>query len=230
MKVHNIMEEQVYDRVTRLYEQVQKTKASWLTCSCEHCQLDTLSYVLNRVPPKYVVSGRGLTHTVNHEDKQLIADIDKLILEGMHAVNSVRRPYHNQNGKTHKAQTPVFNFPTVIGNVFDGLSFEPVSNACVSLLCNDKLVEMVDYTWPNPCATSSLTNGAFSFWPKPLKADSEGESKVFKFTLEVTAAGMEKLLYFFDVPVVAEKSERELNSNFSVKIPDLVLFAPGDEE
>ncbi len=229
MKVHNIMEEQVMDRVTRLYEQVQQTKASWLTCSCEHCQLDTLSYVLNRVPPKYVVSGRGLTHTVAQEDKQLIADIDKLILEGMHAVNSVRRPYHDAKDKSPKSQSPVFNFPTVIGNVFDGLSFEPINNACVTLLCDGKPVEMVDYTWPNPCSTLSLTNGAFTFWPKPVLADKEGDSRVFKFTILVSAAGMENLTYIFDVPVVSEKNARELNSNFSVKIPDLVMFAPEQE-
>jgi len=217
------------DRVTRLYEQVQQAKASWLTCSCEHCQLDTLSYVLNRVPPKYVVSGRGLTHSVAQEDKQLIADIDKLILEGMHAVNSVRRPYHDAKDKTPKTKSPVFNFPTVIGNVFDGLSFEPIHNACVTLLCDGKPVDMVDYTWPNPCSTTSLTNGAFTFWPKPESAATEGESKVYKFTLVVTAAGMEKLTYIFDVPVVSEKNARELNSNFSVKIPDLVMFAPEKE-
>ncbi len=229
MNVHNIMEEQVMDRVTRLYDQVLQTNASWLTCSCEHCQLDTLSYVLNRVPPKYVVSGRGLTHSVAAEDKQLVADIDKLILEGMHAVSSVRRPYHGQKGLTQNTESPVFNFPTVIGNVFDGLSFEPVSNACVTLLCDGLPVDMVDYTWSNPCSTTALTNGAFTFWAKPQPSEKEGESKVFKFTLVVTAPGREKLVYLFDVPVVSEKSVRELNSNFSVKIPDLVMFAPGEE-
>ena len=60
MNVHNLMEEIVKQRVDQLYENAKNEKVEWLSCDCENCRLDTVSFVLNRIPPKYVVSGRRL--------------------------------------------------------------------------------------------------------------------------------------------------------------------------
>ena len=97
MNVHNIMEELVTKRVNDLYDQVKDLKAPWFTCDCEHCRIDTISYVLNRIPPKYVVSGRGLTHSITNEAPQLKADIDALGIEGMHAVARSQNSWDTAN-------------------------------------------------------------------------------------------------------------------------------------
>ena len=52
MNLHNLMEEKVVKHVNELYDQMKDQKISWLSCDCEHCRLDTASYVLNRIPPK----------------------------------------------------------------------------------------------------------------------------------------------------------------------------------
>lgn len=42
--------------VTNKYNEV---KGALGACQCPRCRLDILSYVLNRLPPKYVVTDRG---------------------------------------------------------------------------------------------------------------------------------------------------------------------------
>lgn len=230
MNVHNIMEEQVTHRVNKLYDQVKEINASWLSCDCEHCRLDTVSYVLNRVPPKYVVSGRGLTYTIAKEDDQLKADIDALAIEGIHAVSSARRPYHNQEiDKTDTVKEgPVFNFPTFIGTVYDGSTFEPLANATITLLQDNMPAKMMDYTWQNPNLTTSRTKGTFSFWIKAISSNEIATNKTFHFTIIVEASGYETLKHHFNVPVASEEKIRNsLNSTYSLKIPDLHLFPIG---
>src|SRR5574344_1429819 len=96
VQVHNIMAEHVMARVDELYNQVKEMNPSWLTCDCENCRIDTVNFVLNRRPPKYIVSGRGVTHnTALLNDTQLKADIDALAIEGMRLVSAAKRPYHN---------------------------------------------------------------------------------------------------------------------------------------
>ena len=52
MNVHNLMEEIVKQRVDQLYENAKNEKVEWLSCDCENCRLDTVSFVVNRIPPK----------------------------------------------------------------------------------------------------------------------------------------------------------------------------------
>ncbi len=229
MNVHNIMEEIVSQRVNNLYEQIKKQNSSWLTCDCANCRLDTISYVLNRVPPKYVVSGRGVTYTASVlEDNQLKADIDAVGMDGMRIVSSTKRPFHTEARKECEIQSekgPVFNFPTFIGTVLDGSTFEPLTGAIITLKKDGKEVDMIDKTWSNPCSTYQSTKGAYTFWAMPEKAENFGISKSFIFTIEISAPDYEDTVYTFEVPVVSEKEARsELNSTFSLKIKDLVLF------
>ena len=104
MNVHNLMEEKVFKHVNDFYDQMKNQNVSWLSCDCEHCRLDTASYVLNRIPPKYVVSGRGVSHNVSTDDTQLKADIDALVIEGIQAISNARRPYHAQKNNKNMAR------------------------------------------------------------------------------------------------------------------------------
>ena len=72
MNVHNLMEEYVAERVEETYNQLNKKRPGWLVCDCESCRLDVTSYVLNKVHPHYIVSGRGALYTAQKlVDKQL---------------------------------------------------------------------------------------------------------------------------------------------------------------
>ncbi|MCR4940430.1 MAG: late competence development ComFB family protein [Treponemataceae bacterium] len=232
MKVHNIMEELVFDRVDQMYNQVKELNATWLTCSCEHCRLDTASYVLNRIPPKYIVSGRGVNHAMSSESKQLMIDIDSLVVEGMHAVSNTRRTYHDKKkDNTYMEEGSFFNFPAFIGSVYDGTTFEPLSDATVILKYESNPAVMMDYTWQNPCITTKLTKGTFSFWVKPVKTEKPGENKQFHFTVDVSCKGFDPASYNFDVPLVSEDKPRvAMNTTYTIKIQDLCLFPKGTEQ
>jgi len=228
MNVHNVMEEQVFARINALYDQVKQINPPWMTCDCEHCRMNTVSYVLNRIPPKYVVSGRGATYNLSFNDPQLRADIDTLGIEGMRLVSAAKRPYHNHKPEETAIAatgTPVYNFPTFLGAVYDGNTFEPLANAQVLLTYNNEPARMMDVTWQNPCTTFKTTRAAYTFWLKPVPAKEEHTHTVFPFSLEITAEGYEPVYYTFEVPVISEKQAKcELNSIYSLKIQDLYLF------
>ena len=229
MNVHNLMEDVTSRLVNSLYEQVKNDNSAWLTCDCQNCRLDTINYVLNRIPPKYVVSGRGVTHSADAmHDHQIMADINALALEGMRIVSSSKRPFHAQarNDCTIKQMdTPAFNFSTFSGTILDGSNFEPVSEAIVTLKYNGKEAEMVDKTWVNPYITTKSTKGAYTFWVKSIPAEKFGMKKNFSFTIEVTAPGYAPFTYYFDVPLISEPTCRyELDYTYSLKIRDIIIF------
>ena len=229
MNVHNIMEDVVNKHVDELYEQVKNEKSSWLTCDCQNCRLDTVNYVLNRIPPKYVVSGRGVTHSAaTLNDHQLLADINALALEGMRIVSSTKRPFHSQDRKDcmmSPIMSPAFNFSTFSGKILDGSNFEPVYGATLVLKLDGVQAEMVDKTWINPYETCKSTKGAYTFWVKSVPAEKAGIQRTFTFTLDISAPGYEDFSYTFAVPLVSEESFRyELDSTYSLKIKDIMIF------
>ena len=234
MNVHNLMEDLVIQNVDLMYEQVKEANAAWLTCDCQNCRLDTVSYVLNRIPPKYIVSGRGVTHaseTLNN--KQFIADLNALILEGMRTVSSTKRPFHNTDRKeccVVADNKPSFNFPTFTGKILDGSTFEPIIGAIVTIKIDGNPVEMIDKTWSNPYTTCKSTHGTFSFWAKPIAAEKEGEQQKFAFTFEISAAGYTSNVYNVVVPVISESSSRkEIDSTYFLTLKDFILFKEGIE-
>jgi len=228
MKVHNVMEELITTRVNLMYERLNEAKPSWFTCDCEDCRLDVVSYVLNRIPPRYVVSGRGVVHTMKLvPTPQIKADVDALVIEAVRAINSTKRPYHKELVPASRSQVPEvsFNFPIFSGSVFDGASFEPLIDCTITLKYGEGNAEMIDKTWANPCKTYSVTNGSYSFLVKPMKADKAGESKYFTFTVAVAAKGYTPASHAFSIPLISEAEQRnEASTAYSLKIQDLFLF------
>ncbi len=232
MNVHNLMEDIVYKAVNTLYDRVKNENVTWLTCDCENCRLDTVSYVLNRIPPKYVVSGRGVTHNAEYlASSQLLADVDSLALEGMRTVSSTKRPFHSEDRKDCEIQPgkgktkPAFNFFTFMGTVLDGNTFEPVTEAEITLKIDGKLAEMVDKTWSNPYHMVRSTKGVYSFWVKSIPAKKSGQREYFKFSIEIKADGYSDTVHHFEVPIMSEDAVRQtLDSTYTLKIKDLVIF------
>lgn len=224
MTVHNILEEEVINEVNNIFDQAKEMGITWITCDCEQCRLDTATYVLNRMPPKYIVSGRGLNHNISSCNPQQKADLNALVFEAMKIVNSVKRPYHAQKNEDSSSEIGEFyNFPIFMGSVYDGETFEPLANTNICLKSEGQLVSMFDYTWPNPCTTTKATKAVYSFWVKPQEATEN--SKIFTFTLEISAEGYETINHTFEVPIIKEnKIRKSLNSTYSLKIQDLFLF------
>jgi len=229
MNVHNMMEDLVTAEVNALYDQVKQAGSPWLTCDCKNCRLDTVSYVLNRIPPKYVVSGRGVTHSNEiFADHQLIADISAVAMDGIRIISSTKRPFHTlprEECEVHHEENPSYNFPTFTGTILDGNTFEPISGAKILLKLDGKPVDMVDMTWANPTQTFQSTKGAFTFWAKSIPASKAGDSFKFEFEIEIEVDGYEKSYHYFEVPIISDGfTKTELNTACSVRIRDIVLF------
>lgn len=228
MHIHNLLEEIVTARVNDLFEEIKHEKAAWFTCGCPQCKIDTVCYVLNKLPPRYIVSSRGVTYSQQDtfSNQQLAVDIDSIIINGMKQIMSTRRPHYQiLNNPDMAPGKPVFNFPTIVGKIINGQTFEPVYDVDVLLKINGTQCEMFDTTWANPYRIVKNTPGTFAFWPKSLITDSDVKRKLFSFELSVKAAGFEAIDSYFDLDLTAE-TEPSLffNAQDTYKIQNLYIF------
>ncbi|MCQ2573537.1 MAG: late competence development ComFB family protein [Treponema sp.] len=233
MNIHNSMEEAVTSRVNEIFDQLKNEHITWLTCDCENCRLDTICYVLNRTQPKYYVSERGMLHsTLDMDDSQLKTDITAIAMEGIRIINGSHRSYHSghMTEKPSSGGKYYYNFPVLMGAVYNGENFEPLDGVSVSLKMNGEDVAMSDSTWSNPAKTYKATKGNYTFWPASIEADKDEGPKVFKFTFEISRENFVSSTYAIEVPVVAETVKKiTLDSSFSLKIKDIFLFDKNSE-
>ena len=226
MKIHNIMESYITNRTNALYDDFVEMENSFLTCSCENCRLDTICYVLNRVQPKYVVSGRGMTYANLALNGQTKADIDAMIIDGIRVVNAAKRPYHDQRKlKETTDNKPAFIFPVFMGAVYDGHTFEPLSGVSIELSADGKLVSMEDASWENPTLTYKPAKGSFTFKPASIPAEKEGETREFNFTITIRSADYQPLIYSFTIPLTSSKEETPF---ISLKLQDCYMFSANE--
>jgi competence protein ComFB len=208
MRIHNLLEEVVIDRINDFLKEYGDRKTADELAIVEEYKLDVACYVLNRIDPVYVVSGRGLAYLdLDYIEKlQRDADLVTLIHQGIERVTTVQRP-HYEKRKTTGQEVPrgfFFNFPIVKGRVFNSLNFEPVHDIDVELLLGRERVPMIEETWANPCRIVQHTAGNFYFWPKPVAAAHEGAIDRREFEIAIMADAFEEIRHFFFVEVVAE--------------------------
>jgi competence protein ComFB len=232
MKVHNMMEDLVFNRVMEIFD--EKAETGFPLSGCYQCRLDVACYVLNRIKPEYLISGRGLAHyeTEYQVHVQKNADIVALINEGIRKIETRQRPYYRQ--PSHEtddtiSRGPVFNFPAIIGRILHGTTFEPMKDIHVALLQNGKPAQMIDYTWQNPYFVVESTRGNFTFLPRPVRAEKAAEKRDFPFEVRVEADGYTSIQHHIELSLNAEA---EVKQNFSMhhthKIGELYLF-PEDQ-
>lgn len=234
MEIHNMMEDLVLQIVSEVFE--EKAKSGFALADCYQCQLDVACYVLNRIRPEYIISGRGLAHYesdyVDHIQKN--ADVVALVNEGIRKIDARRRPYYSKDESEEQKSTatmtgPVFNFPAIIGRILHGSTFEPLQDINVSLLEKGKPVTMIDNTWFNPYYIVESTRGNFTFLPMPIPAEKEGDTRSFSLEVNTEAEGFSPLSHHFEVSITARN---EVLHNFSMhntyKIGELYLF-PKDQ-
>ena len=237
MELHNTVEDIVIRQVEDIFNTIEKEGNKDKICTCSQCRMDTACYALNRIPPFYIVSHRGISRVqqVTVEQQQKQTDITVLIYEGIHRVSHNQRTdiSHTNFDKAAKSDSgnPVFNIPTVVGRLFNGMNFAPISGIKVELIKDNALAEMKGISWQNPFDLVHHTDGTFTFWPAPIIAAAADEHMIFEYTIRVSAPEYETLNHVFKIPV---KSEFQAANSFMLgrtfKLPDLYLFPPGERE
>jgi competence protein ComFB len=234
MEIHNTTEDWVIAEVNLLCDAIERDSLDKAICTCSQCRRDTICYVLNRTAPHYVVSHRGVARA-NQEGfdaQQNRADLTAMVYEGIRRVSHNQRPYvdHDKEDAGVKIKSPVFNIPIIMGRVFSGLNFSPVLESIVQLLQNERIVPMKDTNWQNPYNLIPNTNGIFTFWPDPVKAEKSGVANTFQYMIKISGVNFEELSHSFTIPVISEESVSPFSMTRTFKIPDLYLFPPGEEK
>jgi competence protein ComFB len=232
MDIHNTTEDIVFAELEKICDSYEKEGRSGI-CLCDQCRLDAACYVLNRTEPRYIVSNRGAAR-VDQENiawQQKTADIAALIYDALKRVNRHQRSLPDNEENEIKFQTPVFNIPTIVGRLFNGNNFAPMEGISVELYQDGKLVAMKDRNWQNPYKMVINTAGTFTFWSKPVPAESPGIHESFEYAIKIEAKDFEDLNHFFKIPVISEiQTAGSFSLSRTFKLPDLYLFPPGEDE
>ena len=136
MYIHNNVE----DLVSKYLDEILTSKDN--ICKCDQCKTDMACYALNRVKPMYVVSSRGIIHTENkrREDRQDEIDVFTTVSEAVDIVSNTRRHEVASDYKYDIDENKIkiedkikhgcfFNFPQLIGRIFDSSNLAPVYDA-----------------------------------------------------------------------------------------------------
>jgi competence protein ComFB len=237
MDIRNVMEDMVKAVVDELFDNETKEKRLGY-CTCDQCRHDVACYVLNRVKPEYIVSSRGLAYSEKEglDKVQRRADVISLVKEGWSKVSHAPRQttgHHGAKKEPAEAQTegPAYNFPTIMGRVFDGRNFAPLGEGLVLLLDAGVEVPMVDPNWQNPFVLAGATAGTYIFWPRPVQGPVAGIEKQWTFEIRIEVPGFDPLSHFAVIDLIPE---REARADFSLqrvhKILDLYLFPEGQAD
>jgi competence protein ComFB len=234
MEIHNVTEDMVIQIVKEVCDAIERRENPEKLCTCGQCRLDTACYVLNRSVPRYVVSNRGIARMEleSFGKQQEEADVAALVHEGIRRINSTQRPYHKAGREQGETDAhPVFNIPTIIGRVFNGLNFSPLEGAEIELHRDGSMVPMKDLNWQNPYKLVANTEGTFTFWPDAVGATAKNQRETFEYAVKISAPGFEELSHFFRIPVISEDTvSGTFSKQRTFKLPDLYIFPPGEEE
>ena len=156
---------------------------------------DIAAFVLNRLPPRYIMSERGFTRLVSEEedpsderrDVATMVQLLVLVNRGIEMVENRRKP-SAENGRSHLDPAfqalPVLNFPQIVGKVIDAEDQRAVANATVTLSLDGEVAEPAEPGWPNPFATSLATRGYYSFWPRHRRGDESARNHECRIVIE----------------------------------------------
>lgn len=235
MEIHNLMEDLVKSTVDELFDTNRPEQASW--CTCQQCRLDVACYVLNRMKPEYVLSSRGLAHSEQdyNEKLQRIADVVTLVREGWAKINATPRPHFDHTRSAVAVQLPagpVYNFPPIMGRLFDGVNFSPLADLSVCLTDNQgRLVPMMDANWQNPYPLVKNLAGTFIFWPYPVEGEGGKAERLFTFKVSAACEGYDGLEHFIELRVpLQEKVQDQFSMQAIHRLPDMYLFPPNSAE
>ncbi|MBN1525227.1 MAG: late competence development ComFB family protein [Spirochaetales bacterium] len=233
MRIHNLLEEIVLDKIDEILREYGDRHPEGEIALAEEFRLDVACYVLNRIDPLYMVSGRGLAYLdIDYLEKlQRDADLFTLVHQGIQRILTVKRPHYDEKRKYAEPKDGYyFNFPIIKGRIFNSINFAPVYNIDVLIRHNGKKVEMIEPNWQNPYSIVENTAGNFYFWPKPIRGKKEGEKTTFELEVVVANGEYEELKHFFDVSLVCESGVQDyFKINHILNVKDIYLV-PKEEK
>ncbi|MFP4114812.1 MAG: late competence development ComFB family protein [Spirochaetota bacterium] len=205
---------------------------------------DVAAYVLNRVPPRYVMSERGFLRLAleqledEPQDRSLANVIELMILvnrgvevvKGRRSAEPVPRPPRlSEEPDLATGAEYVHNYPQILGTVVDGPSGDPVYGAIVTMHLDGDVAPPADSGWPNPYVTREETRGHFSFWPHATRSDRPELVGALLFTVEHASYAP-----FRHVEQVATKGgyspTRTIRGDSILSLPPFVLQPAGDSD
>jgi competence protein ComFB len=235
MEIHNTTEDIVFSTIEEICASIEQQGNPEKLCLCDRCRIDAACFVLNRIPPHYIISSRGAARieqvTISGQQKE--ADTVSMVFEALKRVSHNQRPNSDHSNRPYeeKKQGPVFNLPTIIGRAFNGADFSPLAGITIELWQGDELVKMKNRNWQNPCVLVPNTQGAFTFWPESIRAGEVNICKNFEYSVRIEAEGFETINHFFKIPVFSEAEDAgSFSMDRTFKLQDLYLFPPGGDE
>jgi len=232
MEIRNLMEDKVIQIINDICDEEEENQRKGY-CTSNQCRTDAACFVLNRIPQRYVSSGRGVAYleTDFNANTQLQVDIVALVHEGLRRVSEIQRNFYSQRipDSTELPDTKAaFIFPTIKGRLIHGLSFDPIKDVSIRILQDGQLLEMIDGRWPNPYAIVGNIPGTYLFWPKPLPSQTIGEEKTFSFILEVDDTRYEAFRHFFSLTLHSVGLHHSRDTVPDYTISDLFLLPRGN--
>ncbi len=197
---------------------------------------DLACYVLNRLKPMYVTSGRGVIHSESKLDKNLQEHVDifALVAKGMRVIYSRRKgdeitSQEQTISKDYKNEGYYFHFPCFVGKIISLDTWEEVSGIAVTLKYKTnssyKSVAMINSLWHNPYIISDKTSGYYTFYPKPIE-DNYNNSTTRKFELLIVAEqpNSQKVKKSFKIERTSERMKKaSLQKETTYRIEDFYI-------
>ncbi|MFH0976209.1 MAG: late competence development ComFB family protein [Spirochaetota bacterium] len=180
MAVKNLME----DIVTALVDEVLLKTSKDNNDSDRVYRDDIITYVLNRIPPRYYTSERGMLH--GKIDSQFVFQQKTDILLLTHeAINTIKKRRSSELKTAQEEKAREYFLPHILGEILEETTFSIIPSVAVTLLYEKKPAEMIDDSWKNPYITNKATKGFFHFWPKLPDSGTENRSRGNKIQFEL---------------------------------------------
>jgi competence protein ComFB len=239
MQIHNAMEDIVIKHLNEIVSERDDL------CRCEQCLKDMACYALNKIRPMYMVSSRGVIHAELKKQVDIQDDIDILAIinEAIQVVSRTKRhdvnddcrdesnlPFDNDIESSTAIKGAYFNFPQIVGRVFNGTNLEPLSGVHVSLSTGTtgEQVAMFNNQWHNPFTIIDPMNGTFAFWPSPKSCERSGIQRDFTFTISFKLDGFETLMRTFKITILSFTEIRNYIENaHTYHLEDVFLTEEG---
>lgn len=156
---------------------------------------DIAAYVLNRLPPLYIMSDRGFLRLaslqmINGSSQKSVDYAIRLMLlvnRGIEIVRSRRKRFTCEYPDQDTPESDggyIHYFPQIIGKVTTRSTTGEVNGTSVLLKVDDLQAEPEEPGWMNPYSVNEKTDGLFCFWPRHLS--SRSVSRKYRLTIEVT--------------------------------------------
>ena len=235
MIIKNAMEDIVINAVIELYKDYDEK-----LLKCGAYIEDVVCYVLNRIPPKYITSVRGVLHfELEKEDNtQQLADIYTRINEARDVISNRRQDkehlYEEDDFffKDNVIHTKEYylNFPYFTGRTIT--SEKSIANGETSILLsinnNGKWekAEMISQNWQNPFIASAHTYGYYTFWVKPILSANQksNEEEKISFKINFSNKNYETVERVVELKIVPEKAKYlTVRTGYAIRLDDTVI-------